>query len=442
MAQVNKQGKGNAGKQFGTVFRFELANFLKSKVYIGLTLFLIIGLAVLLFLPRVTGGAIGGGKMTAEQFANININDLISEKPKEGTILLRLAKDSEAATTETFEAAFPQNEVRVTEDDDETIRAAVKNGDALCAFLMRGPTEYTYMVNNLTMYDARPITADEALRDLYITSELAARGVEVEDARNIVTAEITHEVENIGKDQQRNFFYTYIMIFALYMVILIYGQIVAGSVASEKTSRAMELLITSARAKALMFGKIFSAGVAGLIQLAAIFGAALLFYRVNAAHWSGSEAVSSMFNIPTHLLVFLLVFFVLGYFLYACLFGAFGSTVSKTEDVQMATMPAMFGVIIMFMVVIISVSSGKVDNMLLKVCSFVPFTSPMAMFARIAMSNVPAWQIALSIGILVATVYGIGVLAARIYRMGVLLYGNAMKPGAVLKALTTSEKAK
>ena len=120
----------------------------------------------------------------------------------------------------------------------------------------------------------------------------------------------------------------------------------------------------------------------------------------------------------------MLVFFVLGFFIYAFLYGAVGSTVSKLEDVNTAVLPITFSFIIAFMVVMFSITSGSVDNLAIKICSFIPFTSPMAMFTRIAMSTVPIYEIIISIAILVASVVGIGVLSAKIYRVGVLLYGT------------------
>ena len=87
------------------------------------------------------------------------------------------------------------------------------------------------------------------------------------------------------------------------------------------------------------------------------------------------------------------------------------------------------------MVVIFSMTSGTVDNLLMKICSYIPFTSPMAMFTRVAMSTVPWHEIAISIGILAGTTVGIGFLAAKIYRTGVLLYGTAPKIGAIIKAV-------
>ncbi len=219
------------------------------------------------------------------------------------------------------------------------------------------------------------------------------------------------------------------------MVILLYGQMVAMSVATEKSSRAMELLITSAKPINMMFGKVLAACMAGLVQLVAIFGSALVFYNVNKSYWGDNGIIDSIFNIPPELFVYMLVFFLLGFLIYAFLYGAISSTVSKLEDINTAVQPVTFLFIIVFMVVMFSMSSGSVDNILMQICSYIPFTSPMAMFTRIAMSTVPWYEIAISIGILVASTFGIGILSAKIYRVGVLMYGTSPKIGNIIKAV-------
>ena len=105
------------------------------------------------------------------------------------------------------------------------------------------------------------------------------------------------------------------------------------------------------------------------------------------------------------------------------------------EDVNTLVMPVMLIVVASFMATLFSMVSGNVDSTLMKVLSFVPFTSPMAMFARIAMSEVAAAQIILSIVILIASIIGIGFLAAGIYRVGVLMYGKPPKPKELARIL-------
>ena len=145
--------------------------------------------------------------------------------------------------------------------------------------------------------------------------------------------------------------------------------------------------------------------------------------------------IDSIFGIPLDLLLFMLLFFVLGFFIYAFMYGAVGSTVSKLEDINTAVMPITMLFIIAFIVVMVSMSSGNVDTPIMVICSFVPFTSPMAMFTRIAMSTVPIYQIVISVLVLIGSVVGVGVLSARIYRVGVLLYGTSPKISSVLKAV-------
>ena len=169
--------------------------------------------------------------------------------------------------------------------------------------------------------------------------------------------------------------------------------------------------------------------------LAVIFGSALLFYQLNQDSWGGNNVMTSLFDMPPSLLVYMLVFFVLGFLLYAFLYGAIGSTATKLEDINTSVMPLTLLFIVAFCVVMFGLASGTVDNLAMLVCSFIPFTSPIAMFTRIAMSSVPPYQIALSIGLLAVSVVGIGVLSAKIYRVGVLLYGTPPKLGAILKTV-------
>lgn len=131
----------------------------------------------------------------------------------------------------------------------------------------------------------------------------------------------------------------------------------------------------------------------------------------------------------------MLVFFILGFLVYAFMFGAVGSTASKLEDINTSVMPITMLFVIAFVVVVSFMSFGDVDNTLMIVCSYIPFTSPMAMFTRICMSTVPLYEILISIAILIGSTVGVGFLAAKIYRVGVLMYGTTPKIGSIIKAV-------
>ena len=422
-------------KQFGKILKFELKYYLKNKVFVGVTVFLVLLIAAVMFFPRITAMFEEDNTVDVGDVENVEIDD--EQNQDDLPVMLIKAEEAELAemVRETFAAAFNGYNVQITDSAIDDVKSTITAGEAECAFVLTSPIEYIYYVNNLSMYDSNASMADEMLRHLYQTNALVQSGLTAEEAGDIMNIFVSGSVESLGKDQMENFFYTYIMIFALYMVILLYGQMVATNVATEKSSRAMEVLITSAKPTSMMFGKVIASCLAGLIQLVAVFGSALVFYNLNKSYWGGNMIIDSIFNIPPELFGYMLVFFILGFLIYAFMFGAVGSTASKLEDINTSVMPITLLFIIAFIVVVTSMSSGNIDNTLMTVCSYIPFTSPMAMFTRICMSTVPLYEILISIAILIGSTVGIGVISAKIYRVGVLLYGTTPKLGAILKAV-------
>lgn len=427
-------------KQFGTILKFELKSYFKNKIFVGVTVFLMLLIAGVMFFPRISAMLEKRDSEIASEQENsaAEIADgQVTDNSSGDSVIFVLTDipEYEDMIHQAFTEAFPDCSVVTAEEDFAWIKEKVAEGLAECAFVIHDLTSYTYYVDNLSMYDFNTETADEILKNLYSINAMSARGISPEEAAEILTSPVSHETESLGKNQAENFFYTYIMIFSLYIVILLYGQMVATNVATEKSSRAMELLITSAKPASMMFGKVIASCLAGLIQLTAVFGSAFLFFNLNKSFWADNTIITSIFDMPLELLAYMLIFFVLGFFIYAFLFGAIGSTASKVEDINTSVMPLTILFVIAFIVVMSSMSSGSVDNTLMLICSYIPFTSPMAMFTRIAMSTVPFYQIALSIGVLVVSVFGIGIFSAKIYRVGVLLYGTTPKIGSILKAL-------
>ena len=424
--------------QFSKILKFELKYYFKNKIFVGITIFLVILIAVVMCFPRFMD------LFKKEDSSNTNSSEelpimylMAEDQLEDDTKVSTLTVSAQLEMyRDAFASAFMNYDVQLFEGSEDELKSQIIAGAASAGLVLNSPTEYTYYVNSLTMYDMNTQIADEVLQHLYRVNAMLENGMTAQQVETVMNVPIISQTESLmGKDQAQNFFYTYIMIFALYMVILLYGQMVSTNVATEKSSRAMEVLITSAKPTSMMFGKVLASCLAGLIQLIAVFGSAVIFYNINIDYWGNNDIIESIFNIPPELLVYMLIFFVLGFLIYAFLFGAIGSTATKLEDINTSTMPLMFLFIIAFMVVMFSMTSGEIDNVLMKVCSFIPFTSPMAMFTRIAMSTVPWYEITISIGILVGSVIGVGILSAKIYRVGVLLYGTTPKLGAIMKAV-------
>lgn len=409
-------------KQFGKILKFELGGYFRNKAFVGITIFLAVAIAIVMFIPNISS-----------VFKSDDKDTYSAELP----IMLVYADDSELSSLvqQYFGEAFPDYTVALADGTVEDIKSQITSSKAECAFVMDSASSYTYYVNNLSMYDSNTAVADTVLQEVYRVNAMIQNGMTPELAGEIMSVQIDSNTTALGKDQMQNFLYTYIMIFALYMVILLYGQMVAMNVATEKSSRAMEVLITSAKPVSMMFGKVLASCLAGLIQLVAVFGSALIFYNINKSAWGDNAIIDSIFDIPVSLFIFMLVFFILGFLIYAFLYGAIGSTASKLEDINTSVLPITFLFVIAFLVVMFSMSSASIDSTLMKVCSYIPFTSPMAMFTRICMSTVAWYEIAISIAILIGSTVGIGFISAKIYRVGVLLYGTTPKIGSIIKTV-------
>ena len=399
-------------RQFRTILGFELQNYFKNKIFVSVTIIIMLAVAGVMFYPRV-----------ASFFTHDN------EAGRGDRPIMLVATDSSELPNSTIEAvfrrSFPRYQIKVTTDRVEQVKEQVKSGKAKYALVL-SDTSYTYYVNGLVMADSNVATANSAVKDLHQLKMLRRHGLSAEQAGQVMTVQIKPNVQNLGKDQTKNFYSAFIMIYALYIAVMTYGQMVATNVASEKSSRAMELLTTSASPVAMMFGKIIASCLAGLTQLVGIFGSALLFYNLNRASWQGNQMINSIFNIPPDLLLYMILFFLLGFFIYGMMYGAVGSLVSKIEDIGSVAMPIILVFVIGFAVVMSSIEDPN-NAIGMKICSFIPFTSSMAMFARIAMGSVSTGEIALSIAILVVSTVLIGILAAKIYRAGVLMYGTRPK---------------
>ncbi|GGP09543.1 ABC transporter permease [Oceanobacillus neutriphilus] len=231
----------------------------------------------------------------------------------------------------------------------------------------------------------------------------------------------------------------YVMLFVLYMTVLVYGQMIATDVATEKSSRVMEILISSAPPITHMFAKIIGIAFLGLTQVIILLGGGYFAIQANQDTMSGEffEVMGLTNNDPV-IYIYAVVFFILGYLLYATLAAMLGSLVSRIEDVNQLIMPMIMLIIIAFILAATGLSMP--ESTMITVTSYIPFFAPMIMFLRIGMLNIPIWEIALSIGILVLTIVAIGALAARVYKGGVLMYGKSGSLKDLKRAINLSKK--
>lgn len=410
-------------KQFFTIFKHELAQYFKNKVFVITTLILILAVSGFLFAPRI--GEIINKSKNAE-----------SSEEKKSEVLVKSDNANLEKLLPAIAASFPQQNVKITNDSVDEIKKQIKEQSVEFAFVLSSDLKsYTYLANVSALQDPNLNTMDNLLKTLYSHAYLKKHGLNDTQIAEVQNPNITHTIESISEDGTKNFWYAYVMVFVLYMVIIMFGQKVAMSVVTEKTSRAMEVLITSASPVALMFGKILASSVAGIFQITAIFGSAFISYNINKSYFETNAVINTLFNFPASLVGYLLIFFLLGFLIYSFLFGAMASTVSKIEDLSSVVMLIQIIFVAGFVVSTNAMTSGDVNSELMKGLSLFPLTSPMAMFTRIAMSEVPGLEILLSVAFLILATILIGYIAAKIYRVGVLMYGTKPTLAKIIKAI-------
>ena len=397
-------------QQFFTVFKYEFKKIVLSKGYLISTGIMAIILAGVFFLPQL-------------------ISDLKLFNSDNNTPVALIKTDYAKSETlvQTIHAALPDYEVRLTNKSTEEAKQEVINDKA--KFFIEANHDLTevteYSKIGFSEASTREVQSIDAIvKNLRQSDLLAEQNLAPAAIAKVLNPDVKINLETVNKNGAASVIYTFVLIYALYMAITFYGSHVMNSVVTEKTSRAMEVLATSVKPNALLFGKIISTSLAGLIQIAAIIIEAFICVKISSANNPSFPVNQIISNIPTQILVYMLIFFLLGFLIYSFLYGAFASTVSKIDELSSAVMPVQIIIIFTFFFTMSAINSGNADTPFNVFLSYYPFTAPMMMFTRAIISNVSTLEIILSILVLIVSTYFIGWLSARIYRVGILMYGE------------------
>lgn len=410
-------------KQFLTVLKFELSNYFKNKSFVVTTVLLMVLAVGIIAVPGflMGRGSNSGGDSTSGENSGGAEQKTVAVLDENGSI----------ADLSSFGAAMGM-QIDWTEcSDQKQVEDAVNDGTAEAGFIVEDLLHYTYVVENRSMSDTLQEAFSQAGSAAWRAQVLEGEGLDAAEIEALYQIQPEYETQILGKDSVSNYAYTYMLIMILYFLLIFYGQMIATSVTSEKSNRAIEILVTSVDSNGLIFGKVLAGAVAGLIQCVLILGSAVGAYQVFRESWGGM--LDMLFQIPGSVWAAFVVFGMMGYLLYAFCFGMLGALVSKTEDISKASMPVMMIYLVSFFIALFGMNDS--NGMLMRVASFIPFTSSNGMLIRIAMGSVEMWEILIS-GILLAVSCVIaGVLAAKIFRFGTLMYGNPIKFTAALKKI-------
>jgi ABC-2 type transport system permease protein len=417
-------------KEFLEVFKYTFKENIKKKSFIISTVIMLIIIMAVMLIPAI--------------ITNVQSDDSAqsSKDLSDKSIVYLLDKSGyyEKSISE-IQKQFPDYQIKTaSESNIESLKDSIKEkGDSYLIIVD--------LVNNMPsfelytkQYGDGPDTdaMSKVFKNIFTASILKQANVSDDTIAKTLT-DVNIHVNELGKNKWGGYFASIFIVIILFFSIYFCGYGVSMSVASEKTSRVMELLVTSVKPSRIILGKTAGMGVLELIQLVLIMSVGIITYKLAfPADFTFGGMSFNLSSFTPFSLTMIIVYFVLGYTLYALMFAVVGATVSKAEDVSPAMMPMSFVAIIAFY---FSYGTFAVpDSTAARVASLIPFTSPFSVPSRLISTDVPLWEIAVSILILIATIFLVGMISIKLYSFAVLHYGDRLKLGKLFK-MTKENKA-
>lgn len=343
---------------------------------------------------------------------------------------------------EQFDIGDVDAELVLSQEDTETLKEKVRNNEIdmlLTLRLNEGRSIESTYYSMKSMEFTMPMMIEDALQTVQTEIKAEELALSKEDVQTLFTL-VQFETESLSPsskseeelNQARGL--VYVLMFLIYFAVIFYSSMIATEVATEKSSRVMEILISSVSPVKHLFAKVLGIGALGLLQMALLGVSAFVAMKTTSGEAvDGALALFGFSNMGMTTIMYAIVFFLLGYFLYATLAGLLGSLVSRVEDVNQVILPMTFLVIIAFFLAMSGI--GNPDLAYIKYTSYIPFFAPLVMFLRVGMLDLPMWEPLLSIGIMLVTIFLLGWFGARVYKGGVLMYGSSRSLKDIKKAI-------
>ena len=402
-------------KQLKSVFKFELKGMLMNKSLLITTAIMCAFTLLITSIPSII-----------VWFDNDEINQSVEENPEainENVVVYQNQELKEALSPVIGEETYAS---------EEELVEAIRNEEVSSGFVVIDFNSYKYITYDQSMNSFESWDFGDRLKQANENRLFAESGMDVQAVREILNQPIEKEDVFLGKEAGSSTAIAFAIIFIMYMLILLYGNNVATSVAREKDSRTMELLITSTKPRTLILGKVAAVGLTGILQMIAIILFGILGFFLNKTNYP--EAVTQMIqgSMTLDTMLVYILFSVMGYILYLFIYASLGSLVSKVEDVNKSVAPITFLFVIAYLAATVAMTAP--DLLLIKISSFIPFISLFTMPIRYMFTSVPLISLLASSAIMILTVILFAALSIYIYRFGSLNYGNRLTLKEVLKS--------
>ena len=394
------------------VAKFTIKDMVKRKSFIISNL-IILGIIVLLFnVPNLLNLINGDNTTTGEEYST-NILIVDTENIFEGTL----------EQINNMELGY-NVQVSNTEVPFEEIKQKIENSeidDAVVVTENNGQINLEYIVESLAMITEMPEQLVNAITTVYSNLQISKLGLTAEQIQRL-TPNFNFEMKQTSEEEvQGNQFAMMLMSLVLFYAIYFCAYQVSSSITTEKTSKIIETLVTSTTPRIIVLGKTIGIGIVGLIQIAAIIATALIS---NALFLEEGmlDGIVDFSNITPYLGVVTLLYFILGYAVYALLYALTGSTVSKPEDVQSANGPIAIVAVIGFYLAYFTMMNPTSE--LNKLAAILPISSPFCMPFRVMMGIATPQEIAISIAVILVTIAIVAKVSIKIYSQAILNYGS------------------
>lgn len=396
-------------KNLRNILSFEVKTYLRKKSFIGTTIFLIVLTLIATSIPTIINLVTKGEGISS--FSNGNKKTiLIYSEDKSIVEFIRKNDESE--------------EYVFTEDKDE-IEKKVESGEIKRAFVIDSSTKLSHYAIDSGVNDRSISNMMDLIKKYNRDKLLISSGVDPVQVDEALNTEIDFQNIILGKDSMTSFTTVYLAMLTTYMAVIMYGSIVATSVAREKSDRTMELLITSTSPTPLIIGKVLAASIVAIIQISLLYFTVYIGLLLNKASYPEGFLKTIGLTITPDGLIVLLAFTFLGYLMYLFLFAGLGALVSKVEDVSTSISPVTIIFVLVYFVTNFAINMP--DSIVARLASIIPFSSPMAMFARYSLVSIPIIEILFAFVLLLLTTAFLAYLSIKIYRLGSLNYGNRVK---------------
>ena len=412
-------------KQFCTVFRFTFMDTVRKKAFIVSTAILLVLILIACMIPRAIEWFTPDKSGAPNEIAQAGEGAFFSE----GSPIYLLDESGAIENAQSYLEALGYQVNSIGENALETAENAVLNGEADAIIKITSSDEVPTAEILIKDFMHAPNTTSiiDQLNNAWRAGKLSEVGAD-EAILEIIHTSVPVYEKALGSMDLTGYTFGIVASMLMFFAVYFYGISVANSVAMEKTSRVMETLVVSAKPSSILLGKCAAMGTAGLVQMAGIILYGVIAYNLLVPDGTMIFGMQLSFSgvTPVNLIVIIL-YFLLGYALYALLYAVCGATVSRIEDISPALMPVSMISMISFYIGYFTSIMGNSSGAIEWVARYVPFCAPFGMPFRLLNGSVTVGQCAISLLVMLIAIALVSGLSIRLYKASIMHYGNRLK---------------